>query len=525
MSKRADSAAGPAPSDPARPVSVSAADLAAEPSPNDGPRTAEGSERVVKASVDSETGRDLHSDASSVIDRGGQPRLAKELTPSAARQPVVSANSEARAESSATWQDGGESRRSNPWRRWWVRGSLVIGFAVLVTLAMQVWQERSLHQARTALSEGDLKYAHFLLTRFLRQHPGHEEASALQARTLVLMGDVDGAMQLFGEVGAASAEDLHAWAQAFMMRQQWSQALPLLLRVLQLSPRDPHALYEAAACEVRLGRLLDGLQHARELTTVPGQEARAYVFVATILGDLGNHAEAVDAFAQVLKYEPRAENLQVTPAEFYVQQGRTYLRVGQPAQALLPLKKSVAAGESAEALVLLGNAALQLGEPDKAIQAWQRAVQLEPLQIEAREALANQAFQRSQAAEALQWLQPLADVPDLPASTAFLFQRAYTQLKDTTQAEKWRELTAQKRTAEERNSDLQSLMTDAPESFWARVIRAYRFAESGNWGEAELLMTRLLKEAPGEPFVIELGDAVYRRATLPSLDRLPLDHF
>ena len=418
-----------------------------------------------------------------------------------------------------------QSRRRGLVRRWLYRIAGVLCLALIVTWALNLWQERSLGQARAALEQGDLKYAHFLLSRFLRQHPGHEEAMALQARTLVQLGDADGAVKLFGEVGAATREDLHAWAQACMMRQQWSQALPLLLRVLQLSPRDPNALYEAAACEVRLGRLLDGLQHARDLTTVAGQEARAYVFVGTILGDLGNHAEAAEAFTQVLKFEPQAENLQVTPAEFYLQQGRTYLRLGKPNESLLPLKKSVAAGESAEALVLLGNAALQLGQPDNAIQAWQRAVQLEPLQIEAREALANQAFQRSQAAEALQWLQPLAEQPELPASTAFLFQRAYTQLKDSTQAEKWREITAKKRTEEERNSDLQSLLIDAPESFWARVIRAYRFAENENWGEAELLLTSLLKEAPGEPFVIELGDAVFRRATLPSLDRLPLDHF
>ena len=78
---------------------------------------------------------------------------------------------------------------------------------------------------------------------------------------------------------------------------------------------------------------------------------------------------------------------------------------------------------------------------------------------------------------------------------------------------------------QELNSNIASLMVESPDSFWARVVRAHRFAEQGNWSEAELLLKRLLQEAPAESFVIELADAVVRRAELPSIEKLPIEHF
>ena len=71
---------------------------------------------------------------------------------------------------------------------------------------------------------------------------------------------------------------------------------------------------------------------AEKLAENPEQAARAYVFIATIQGDLGNQAAAADAFAEVLKREPAAENLQVSPSDFFLQYGKTFLRLGKPTE-------------------------------------------------------------------------------------------------------------------------------------------------------------------------------------------------
>lgn len=410
-------------------------------------------------------------------------------------------------------------------KRWLARVALIAAMVAVVTLGLHLWQERVLGQASAALERGDAKYARYLLEGFLSKHPGHQRAMALQAHSLVALGLPDEAIALFDKVGAADADDVHAWARALMMKSQWSQALPLLNRVLQVDPRDPDALYEAAACQVRLGRFTDALVNAEKLAENPEHAARGYVYVGTILGDLGNYDKAAKAFAEVLKREPDAENLQVTQSEFFLQYGSTYLRLGKPEEAVEQLKRSVAFGENPEAFVLLGDAASQLGEPENAAQAWTRAIQLDLPNRKAREGLANIALQKGQGEEALTWLKPFEQFPDLPASTAYLLQRTYTLLKNEAEIKKWREITDKQRRVEELNNNINVLFLESPNSFWARVVRAHRFAEAGNWSEAELLLKRLLKEAPAKSFVIELADAVFRRAELPSIQKIPIDHF
>jgi tetratricopeptide (TPR) repeat protein len=410
-------------------------------------------------------------------------------------------------------------------KRLLVRIAMIIAVVAVATVGLNLWQERTLGQASAALERGDAKYAHFLLEKFLQKHPGHQPAMALQARTFVALGAPDEAIALFDQVGAANVDDVHAWARALMIKSQWTHAVPLLKRVLDVDPKDADALYELTACQVRLGKFDEALVNAEKLTENPEQAARGYVFVAAILGDMGNHDKASKAFLEVLKREPAAKNLQVTPDDLYLQQGRTFMLLGKPAEALDPLKRSVAIHEAPEAFVLLGDAAMQLGEPRNAALAWQKAIELDPLNREARVALANIALQSGQGEEALKWLKPLEAVPGMPASAAYLFQRTYTLLKNEDEIKKWQAITAKQRRIEELNNDIDVLLLENPEAFWARVARAHRFAERGNWSEAEVLLKRLLKEAPAETFVIELADAVFRRAELPSIEKLPVEHF
>ncbi len=434
--------------------------------------------------------------------------------------PKQPSNEDARPE--AATNDAPPPRRS---RRWLIRIVVIIAVVAVATVGLQFWQERALGEAKAALERGDAKYAYFLLDKFLEKHPGHHLAMALQARTLVSLGAPDEAIALFDKVGAADVEDMHAWARALMIKNQWSHAVPLLTRVLDVDPNDMDALYELTACQVRLGKFDEALVNAEKLAANPEQAARGYVFVAAILGDMQNYDKASKAFLEVLKREPAAENLQVTPDDFYLQYGRTIMRLGKPAEALDPLKRSVAIREVPEAFVLLGDAAMQLGEPQNAALAWRKAIQLEPLNREARVALANLALQNNQGEEALKWLKPFEGAPDVPASTAYLFQRTYTLLKNEDETKKWQTITDDLRRVEELNHLIDVLLLENPDSFWARVARAHRFAESGNWNEAEFMMKRLLEEAPAEPFIIELADAVFRRAELPPIEKLPVERF
>ena len=299
-------------------------------------------------------------------------------------------------------------------RRWLPRLMFVMLTVGAVVAGVFWWQEHSLAVAETALGDGELEYALYLAENFLENRPSHVRALSLRARALVaLRSNPDEALRIFDEVGAASAEEVHAWAQACLMKQRWSQALPLLVRSVQMTPTDANAIYELAICRTHLGQLEEALETAQRMVELPDNEARGQMLVGTIHGDMGNVEGAAEAYASVLQYEPEGENLQVPPHSFFLQYGRALLQSGKPAASIGPLKISVSKTPTADAFVELGEAASQIGEIKNAELAWKEALKYSPLDRQARESLANSALQALAAEDALKWLGPLEEVPGM----------------------------------------------------------------------------------------------------------------
>lgn len=408
-------------------------------------------------------------------------------------------------------------------RFWAARIFSVVAVTGLILFGLLWWRDRPLSLAETSLKNGDIKYAHYLVANHLKQNPHHERAKALQARIFVAAGYPDSAIALFEEAGADTVEDLRAWAHAYLMTEQFSLAIPLLEQVLTSEPNNPDTLYELTAARTRLGMFEEALESARKFAAIPGHEARGHMFMGAILRDLGKDEEAAKAYETVLKHDPKAENLQSPPYEFYLQYGQTLMRLGKPQEAIEPLKHSAADRETPEVLLELGNTALQLQRVDDARAAWKRALDHDPRYVQAREALARAELQQGQAEKALEWLAPITE-QEVTLETAYLRQRAYTLAGKKEDALKWQEIATTLRKKQELTADIDNLLHDSPQSFWARVVRAHRFAERGNWKQAELITERLIQEAPGEPFVIELASAVHRRRDLPSLETMPIIH-
>jgi tetratricopeptide (TPR) repeat protein len=407
----------------------------------------------------------------------------------------------------------------------WIGRFVFVGIAAgVIVFGVVWWHDRPLVEAEASLEKGDAKYAHYLLAKFLDRHPQHQRATALQARVQVALGNPEMAIALFEQAGGATVEDLSAWARALLMTEQWSLAIPLLERVVQTEPENANALYELTACRVRLGLFEQALESAQRFARLPGQEARGHMFVGAILRDLGKDAEAAAAYQTVLRYDPTAEKLQLPAADFFLQYGQTLLKLGKPEESLEPLKRGAAVRESPDVLLELGNAARQLQRLEDAKTAWKRAVVLDERHALAREALAGAALQQGQPQQALEWLSPLAE-KDSTLESAFLRQRAYTLLGKDKEALQWQETASKLRKKQEFSAEIEHLLLDSPQAFWTRVVRAHRFAQQGNWRQAELLIETLIQEAPGDPFVIELASAVRRRRDLPPLESLPITHY
>lgn len=384
------------------------------------------------------------------------------------------------------------------------------------------WDEGPLREANAALNRGDTALASKLVQTFLKTHSPHDGALAMKARILVATGRYDDALDLFSKVGPASLADLKACAQACLHLKQWAQAVGLLDRALQLSPRDPDVLHEITAARAFLGNAKEALATAEQLSQIPGYEARGYIQIGTIERDCQNRKKAIAAWTEVLKFDPEAKQIQLPGEVFFHDLGVLYLDDGDAKTALQMLERSVQIKSHTLGLVHRGQAKLQLGRRDEAIQDWKKALELEPAHREAREDLASVALERRQADEAVEWLEPLVAAGELTSSTSYLMQRSAALQGNQAEVERWRKKTEELRKLERIKSTVDHLLIESPQSFWAQVMRAYRFAEEGNWQQAEIQIEPVMKDAPKEAFLRDLVVAIQSRGPLPSLEKLPI---
>ncbi|MBC8113124.1 MAG: tetratricopeptide repeat protein [Candidatus Saccharimonas sp.] len=418
-------------------------------------------------------------------------------------------------------------RRSRSARARLFRALLTVVVVSSSVVGLVVWyeQDRPLHEIEAALKGHRIPLALQLVSGYLREHPEDARAQAIKARILVEAGQLAEALRLFHRMGASDAADLHAWAKAHLLRQEWSDALPVLERLLQFSPNDPDALHEITACRSFLGKYRQAFESAERLAAQPGHEARAWLQIGTLHENLGNKRSAVEAWARVLDHDPQAENLQVSAAEFFGEYGQVLLEDGHPETACEVLRRSLTLKEDAEIRSSLGQALRQIGDENGAIAAWKQVLESTPTLREPRESLADVALRSGNFEEARNWLEPALAGLNVSSSSTYLMQRICLATGDREAAQTWQTRTEELRRREKLRSAINHVLVESPESFWARAIRAYQFAEAGNWHQAEVFTSALLAESARQPFLLELAACVRTRGPLPSLKLLPIHQF
>ncbi|MDP6447946.1 MAG: hypothetical protein QF805_29400, partial [Pirellulaceae bacterium] len=340
--------------------------------------------------------------------------------------------------------------KAKPSYRWHI---LIVVVGVGIVLGGVVYlQELRYQEIDQLLKDGDARQALSGTVKMLTDRPSDPRALALQARCLVAMEfNPLKAIEIFDQVGASKKEELHAWAKAYMLTNNWSAALSLLTRVRELDAENADVLYETTICHLRMGDRGEALVTAERFAAMKGHEAPGYMFIATIATDDDNYRRAVLAFEKVFEFEPEAAGLQLAPVEIYYAYGRALLAIGEAERARDALLKSLSLTlpapppEAYDTYVTLGNAFTQLGDGGKARTAWSSALALNENGQEARQFLANSDLKAGRPGAALAWIAPVEDRPDLSAATAYTIQRVYQALDNAEKANKWRRLVEQLR--------------------------------------------------------------------------------
>lgn len=425
--------------------------------------------------------------------------------------------------------DRAEAGESRTWRasaaRWgWlaVIAMAVVGGALWSSARRQ---DRAFVAVEKLLSSEDVSVAIREVAAYQREYPDDSRVFALRARIHLKLGQPREAARLFEQHGAATAVDLQAWGRAYLMQSQWSHAAPILARFLQLEPNDASGLYDLMVCNTRLTRFLDALELAKRLVKIPGYEVVGNLYLGTVYSDLTNSEQAAMHFAKVLELDPELRKLTVPPEEFLTEYGSTLVSLGKGDEAIKVLKRSLENRPMADAAVSLGQAYLQIGDTQQAAANWELAVKLNPAANRALEGLADLALREGNAQKALEWLSPLQESATLEPATTYLFQQAYQRSGDLQKAEVWKARTAQLRKRNQVAAVIDRLQVEAPNSYWAQIARAYRFAEVGNWSEAEGLLQQLRDNETPHPFVQQLSTAVKTHGKLPPLEGMPVQNF
>jgi tetratricopeptide (TPR) repeat protein len=391
------------------------------------------------------------------------------------------------------------------------------------------WFDRPLNMIETHLESGEFDEALSLSRRFLRENPNDIRGQMLEVRSLVGLNRFDAAeeivLRIIREVGGfpKTVPNLRAVAEILIYRKQWSRAEGFLQELLEIAPDDPDALNKITITRTRFGDFTAAMTSAKRYARIPGHEARGFFLVATIYHDTGRGREAIDAWKTALMLNPELKDMQVPPNEFLYNYGDGLLSEGQAEEAIGVLERSVALRETAEAYVTLGNAYLQSQKPHDAERSWRRAVDLDPLNVKAREELAQRALKEGDSRKAIEWMQPLIRSNRYRGQGAYLLMRAYAFLNDEAESQRWRKTALSMRSREARENLINQVLRDLPDAFWSRFVRAHRFASSGNWAQARAMVDDLMKSHPEQPLLKELDRAIRNRGGLPSLDRIPIN--
>lgn len=392
-------------------------------------------------------------------------------------------------------------------------------------LGWQWWQDGPLRDAEAELARGNAPRALALAEYYLDLHPGSGRAEADRARALSALGRADEAIAAYQRVGAATPEELRAWARAHMLKAEWSRAIPLLDQAGRMSPNDADTLYELTTCRTRLGLLREALESAERFAAIPGLGARGNVLLGAVLADSGKADEAILAYRSAEALSPDGLDLIVPPEEFFEQYASLLLNQGRDAEAIPLFERSLAARPTAATHHLLGKALARTGDVDGARRNWTAAIEIDPAGVTPREELANLALVSGDAAAAREWIAPLEALAERRFESAYLFQRLAALEKDDEAFAGWKAKADALRERERLVASLEQMMASSPDSYWAQVVRAHKFATLGNQAQAADMINGIKRTDDEDPFVTELREAVLGRGPLPALERVPLKQF
>jgi len=280
--------------------------------------------------------------------------------------------------------------------------------------------ESPLEKAEELLKRGKPREALSSLTTIAEKHPETPGLEEKLGKGYFQLGDFSQAtahLQKARRQDPADLETSQLLALSFYASGNCHDALPLLEKLgTQLPKNYPSAPYLLSICYIKGDQLDSARKSLAQMFSVPLESSMAYLMLGKLLVGQQRVDAAVPQIKKALEIEPRlvmahfllgeirlyqsnpedaatefGKELSVNPTLWlvYWRLGDAYVRLGRYDEAEKVLKEAIWMNDSsADAIVLLGEIALKKNDPALASGFLERALSLDPQNLDAHEKLA-----------------------------------------------------------------------------------------------------------------------------------------
>jgi tetratricopeptide (TPR) repeat protein len=397
---------------------------------------------------------------------------------------------------------------------------LLIGGALALCIPISIWwQERPLRAAESKLADKPNECIQ-QVDDFLKEHPSHPRALGIKARAFVRLGAMDAALAIFHVEGAYDTLEWHAWAVAHIARREWRSALPLLREVLKEQPNNSDAIEQITACLAMTSQFDEAMKMAQRLVEMPGYKARGLVRVGMIERDRLNIKVAIGHLEEALKLADKGEELSAEPHQIQLELGKLYIAENRTDKAVSVLETSLKGDPRLITRAHLAQAYRLEGNIKQAVSQWKLVLELDALDTIARAELARVSLTDKRPDQAMKWLLPVKSFAKRNTDLAELMYQTHEALKNSAEADEWSKISQELKHRDEREAKYAQVVNESPESFWGRVIRAWRFADQSHWNEAKRILSEFKGDSLKHSAVKELNQAIENESSLPTLESL-----
>lgn len=322
--------------------------------------------------------------------------------------------------------------------------------------------------------------------------------------------DLDAAFKLAPD----RPEVILAVSHAAREKDRWDDAARMLRDGLKRSPGQAELWIELVRLKMRTNKPQEAMALAREgLDQLPKSNDLAVLLIDLLIDD-AQTAEAQKRVDDLVRAGSRSPALAYLQARLHAAHQKWGEAIPLLEQARIDL--GTASEWSGRVNVLLGVCYRQIGDPEKEVEAYRRAVSTEPTWPAANAGLGGALLSRGRIDEANQVLESIRGASELPRGFWVLLSRARIarQLRLPASERRWDDI----------ESSLARAEKDEPSNHGVAIARAEFLAARDDWAGAKQLLEKTRRDHPKEASAwIALADLAGRRGQFDEAEKVLLD--